>query len=84
MALNALQYLLVLLRVTLCTRNIMVFELALVKEIKSNLMTGPAIMPGSIVGVGDEQRHMDRMTRQTGLESHVFCMLFMAIHAIGD
>ena len=70
--------------VALRTRNIVMFELAFVKEIEGDLMAGPTIMSRGIVGVRDHQRLVDRMARQTGLKIHVFGVLFVAIHAIRD
>jgi hypothetical protein len=63
MALNALQYVLVLLWVTLGTCHIMMLILAFVEEIVRILMTGPAIMPRRIVGIPNNHRHVDRMAR---------------------
>jgi hypothetical protein len=64
------------------TGKIMVFGLILCKQVKGLLMTRPAVMRRGLLGIGDDQRHVDRMARHTGIKIHVFGVLFVAIGTV--
>lgn len=70
--------------VTKCACKVVVFGRVLFKQAQSLLVTGPAIMGGSILRVSNLQRPVHRMARNAGLEVHVFSVLLMAIHAARD
>jgi hypothetical protein len=70
--------------VTKGTTKVMVLSPILLKQIQGRLMTRPAIMGRGLLGIGNHQRHVDRMARQTGLKIHILGVLFVAIHAARD
>ena len=66
------------------TGKIMVFGRILGQQVEGRLMTRPAIMRWRLLGIGDDQWHVNRMARHAGIKIHVFGVLFVTLGTVGD
>lgn len=75
---------LVLVLVAKDTSHIVMLCLVLRQQAQGLVMTGSAIMIGCILPIFDNERHVDRMARDTGLEIHVLRVFFVTLGTVGN
>lgn len=64
------------------TGKIMVLGRILCQQVHCLLMTGPAIRRWGVLGIGNYQRHMNRMARHAGLKIHILGVFFVALRTV--
>ena len=66
------------------TAHVVVFGRGLGQQVVGVTVTGRAPLVGRLLTVCDDQGHVHRMARHTGLKIHVLGVFFVTIHAAGN
>jgi hypothetical protein len=64
------------------TGKVMVFGCILGQQVEGLLMTRSAIMRRGLLGICNDEWHVDRMAQHAGIKIHIFGVLFVALRTV--